>query len=296
MSLIFSLTFAAAVLRISVPYVLAALGGFWSERAGIVNIALEGMLLTGAFAAAAAGALGQSASLGILGGVAAGVAIAALYAWLALWLEADQIVCGIAINLVADGGTRFFLKTLFGSSSNSPRVSAFDTLGQVASSVWLHPIVIGTGILVAVSYVVVYRTRFGLRVRAVGEHPIAARSLGVPVRRIRLAAILLSGALAGLGGAWLAADQRQFVAGMSNGRGYIALAALILGRWRPHSAAAAAALFGAAEALQITLQTQGQGLQRFGWAIQMLPYVLTLIALAGLVGRVRAPRALGRTS
>jgi ABC-type uncharacterized transport system permease subunit len=145
---------------------------------------------------------------------------------------------------------------------------------------------------VALLHVVVYKTRFGLRLRAVGEHPEAAESLGVKPARVRWAALVAAGALAGLGGAWLAADQRQFVAGMSNGRGYIALAAMIFGKWRPAWAAAACLLFGLAEALQIALQAAGVGVP--GWAVQMLPYVLTMVTLAGFIGRSQAPRALGR--
>src|SRR5262249_29575586 len=147
-------------------------------------------------------------------------------------------------------------------------------------------------VLVALFHVVLYMTPFGLRLRAVGEHPAAAASLGVRPARIRWAALLLAGALTGLGGAWLAADQRQFVAGMSNGRGYIALAAMIFGKWRPAWAALACLLFGVAEALQIALQAAGVGVP--GWAVQMLPYVLTMVTLAGFIGRSQAPRALGR--
>ena len=281
-----SLAFLAAVLRISVPYVLAALGGTWSERAGIINIALEGLLLTGAFAATIGAYASGSAVVGITAGALAGALLAALYALLVIRFGADQIVCGIAINLLADGATRFLLKVTFDSSSNSP-------------------LMLVTALLIGLSHVLLYRTPFGLRVRAVGEHPEAAASLGVRPRRVRLVAVLLSGALAGLGGAWLAADQHQFVAGMSNGRGYIALAAMIFGKWRPTWVAAAALLFGAAEATQIALQTAGVGDAPFdgrrtagvglpAWAVQMLPYVLTMVALSGFMGRAKAPSSLGK--
>jgi len=152
--------------------------------------------------------------------------------------------------------------------------------------------VIATVLVIVASHVLLYRTPFGLRVRAVGEHPEAAASLGVRPARVRVTAILLSGALAGLGGAWLAADQRQFVAGMSNGRGYIALAAMIFGKWRPAWVAAAALVFGAAEATQNALQTAGVGVP--GWLVQMLPYVITMVTLAGFIGRAVPPRALGQ--
>jgi simple sugar transport system permease protein len=279
-----SLGFAAAVVRITVPYALAALGGTLSERSGVINIALEGLLLIGAFAATLGAWFGHGAIAGVLGGVLGGAALGALYALLVVTLGGDQIVCGVALNLLADGLTRFLLKAIFGSSSNSPRV---DDWGHVGTR--LIGLTVG---LVLLIHFVVYKTPFGLRLRAVGEHPEAAASLGVRPARVRWAALVLAGALAGLGGVWLAADQRQFVAGMSNGRGYIALAAMIFGKWRPAWAAAACLLFGLAEAMQIALQAAGVGIP--GWVVQMLPYLLTMITLAGLIGRSQAPRALGR--
>jgi general nucleoside transport system permease protein len=279
-----SLGFAAAVVRITVPYALAALGGTLSERSGVINIALEGLLLIGAFTATLGAWAGHGAIAGVVGGIAGGAAFGALYAFFVVTLRGDQIVCGVALNLLADGLTRFLLKATFDSSSNSPRIDAWSDVGTR-----LIALTVG---LVALIHVVVYRTPFGLRLRAVGEHPDAAASLGVKPARIRWAALVLAGALAGLGGAWLAADQRQFVAGMSNGRGYIALAAMIFGAWRPVRAAAACLLFGLAEAMQIALQAAGIGVP--GWAVQMLPYVLTMVTLAGVIGRSHAPRALGR--
>jgi simple sugar transport system permease protein len=279
-----SLGFAAAVVRITVPYALAALGGTLSERSGVINIALEGLLLIGAFTSTLGAYFGHGAITGVLGGVAGGAAFGALYALLVVTLRGDQIVCGVALNLLADGLTRFLLKATFDSSSNSPRVDAWGNVGTR-----LIALTVG---LVALFHVVFYYTPFGLRLRAVGEHPEAAASLGVKPARIRWVALVVAGALAGLGGAWLASDQRQFVAGMSNGRGYIALAAVIFGSWRPMRAAAACLLFGLAEAMQIALQAAGVGVP--GWAVQMLPYILTMVTLAGLIGRSHAPRALGR--
>ena len=281
---ILSLGFAAAVIRITVPYALAALGGTLSERSGVINIALEGLLLWGAFCATLGAWFGHGAFAGLVAGTLGGMALAALYALLVVTLGGDQIVCGVGLNLFADGLTRFWLKATFDSSSNSPRV---DDWGHVGGR-----LILLTLALVALVHVVVYRTPFGLRLRAVGEHPEAAESLGVAPARIRWQALVIAGALAGLGGVWLAADQRQFVAGMSNGRGYIALAAMIFGHWRPARAAAACLLFGLAEALQIALQAAGVGVP--AWAVQMLPYVLTMVTLAGFIGRATPPRALGR--
>jgi simple sugar transport system permease protein len=292
MSAFLSFAFLAAVLRISVPYALAALGGTWSERSGVINIALEGLLLTGAFAAALAAYFTGSAAAGVSAGAMAGALLGSVYAILVIRFKADQIVCGIAINLFADGVTRFFLKVTFDSSSNSPRIAAFGAGGGGLLETLTNPLVLLTVFLILFSHGLLYRTRFGLRVRAVGEHPQAAASVGVRPQRIRMIAVVLSGALAGLGGAWLAADQHQFVGGMSNGRGYIALAAMIFGKWRPAWAAAAALLFGAAEATQIALQTAGVGIP--AWAVQMLPYVLTMVTLSGFMGRAKAPSSLGK--
>ena len=278
-----TLAFLAAVLRISVPYVLGALGGVWSERSGVVALGLEGMILASAFAATLGAYFTHSALIGLGAGMAGGVLLAALYALLVLRFRGNQIVCGVALNLFADGATRFLLKAIFGSSSNSPVIGAW---GQLAL-----PIIGVTILAVLGSQLLLQRTSFGLRVRAVGEHPGAAASLGVGVLGVRFFAVLLGGALAGLGGAWLAADQHQFVGGMSNGRGYIALAALIFGGWRPWVAALAGLLFGFAEAGEIALQAAGLGLPP--WAIQMLPYVLTMVALAGVIRGPAAPAALG---
>jgi simple sugar transport system permease protein len=221
--------------------------------------------------------------------------LATVYAFAVLWLRADQIVTGVAINLLADGLTRYLLKLRYDSASNSPRIGAFASLssthGGLAGAL-LHPLVIGCVLAAFGVRFLLARTRFGLRLRAVGEHPAAARSLGVDPRRVRLGAVALAGALAGVGGAYLAAEQHQFVAGMSAGRGYIALAAMIFGRWRALPAVAACLLFGAAEALQDRLH----GGVIPGWLVAMLPYLVTLVVLAG-VGRGRgagAPAALGR--
>jgi len=207
--------------------------------------------------------------------------------------RADQVVAGVAINLLAVGATRFFLRLAFDSSSNSPRVAGFggEQAGTGLFSTLSNPLVwMGVLALPLVAWLL-YRTPFGLRLRAVGEHPQAALSLGVPVTRIRYMGVLLSGALAGLGGAYLAADQHQFTNEMTAGRGFIALAAVIFGRWDPKRVAIACLLFAAAEALQIQLQ----GLQLVpSQFVEIIPYVLTIVALAGIVGRSVAPAALGK--
>jgi general nucleoside transport system permease protein len=275
-------SFIFQVLRIATPYLFAAAGGTIAERSGIVSLGLEGYMLAGACAAAFGSYYGDSVWTGILCGAAGGAVFAAIHAVATIRYRADQIVSGIAINILAVGATRFALKLAFGSSSNSPRVpggaSAALELAGLLSIVLVAAVLDGT--------------RFGLRVRAVGEHPEAAASVGVVVGRIRLIAVLASGVLTGLGGAYLALDQHQFSDEMTAGRGFIALAAVIFGRWQPLRAGAACLLFAAAEAVEINLQGTSTIPSQF---VEMIPYVLTIVALAGIVGRSIPPAALGKT-
>lgn len=289
------LVFLAQTLRIAIPYLFAASGGVISERSGLIGLGLEGYMLGGAFCGAVASYYSGSAWVGLLGAAAGGGALALLYAVTAIRFRADQVVLGVAINLFVTGATRFFLKLAFHSSANSPRVPG---LGVEQSGTGLVTLVgnplIWLGILaVAVIAWLLYRTAFGLRVRAAGEHPTAALSVGVPVHRVRYIAAALSGVLAGLGGAYLALDQHQFSADMTAGRGFIALAATIFGRWDPFRAALACLFFAAAETLQIQLQGSQVIPSQF---VEMIPYALTIIALAGVVGRAVAPAALGRVA
>jgi simple sugar transport system permease protein len=289
------LVFIAQTVTASTPLVLAAMGGVVSERSGVATIALEGYLLAGAFGAAVAALATGSAAAALGCAALAGGLMAAVFALGAVALRANAIVVGVAVNLLAAAGTRVALKVLYDSASNSPpllthaaragslsRVALTESLAQPA--VWLAPLA------VALVHLVLFRTVYGLRVLAVGEHPEAARSQGVAVGRVRIGALVLGGAIAGLGGAHLALHQHEFVAYMSGGRGFLALAAVILGSWRPTRAALAAVGIGALTALEATLA----GRVHFRPAIlQALPYAATLIAVVGVVGRTRAPRALG---
>ena len=289
------LVFLAQTLRIAVPYLFAASGGVISERSGLIGLGLEGYMLGGAFCGAVASYYSGSAWVGLVGAAAGGGALALLYAVTAIRFRADQVVLGVAINLFVTGATRFFLKLAFHSSANSPRVPG---LGVEQSGTGLVTLVgnplIWLGILAVVVIAwLLYRTAFGLRVRAAGEHPTAALSVGVPVHRVRYIAAALSGVLAGWGGAYLALDQHQFSADMTAGRGFIALAATIFGRWDPFRAALACLFFAAAETLQIQLQGSQVIPSQF---VEMIPYALTIIALAGVVGRAVAPAALGRVA
>ncbi len=283
---ILSLAFLAQMLRITVPYALAALGGVMSERSGVINIALEGILLAGAFTGAVAAYELDSVAAGVVFGAVGGIAVAALYALVVLTLRADQIVAGVAINMLSYGLTRYFLKLLYNSTSNSPTTPGFDDELFANPVFWM---VVAIALLV---YAVITRTKWGLRVRAVGDHPEAAHTLGISVPSIRWRAVLSSGLLAGLGGAWMGLSNHGFVAEMSGGRGYIALAAVIMGSWRPQWAVAACLLFGFAEALQLNMQASNIGIP--GEVAQIFPYVLTMVTLAGFIGRSRAPASLGQ--
>ena len=290
-----ALDFLSQTLRIAIPYLLAAAGGVLSERAGLIGLTLEGYMLGGAFCAASISYAMGSPWLGVIAALIGGAALAMLYAVSSIRFRGDQVVIGIAINLLAVGLTRFFLRLFFDSSSNSPRVPGFEVKGSGVGFTALatNPLFwIGLVVLPLVAWVL-YRTPFGLRVRAVGEHPAAAASVGVPVNRVRYLAVVASGMAAALGGAYLALDQHQFTDQMTAGRGFIALAATIFGRWEPRGAALACVLFAAAETLQIRLQGTHAIPSQF---VEMIPYALTIIALAGVVGRAVAPAALGKTA
>lgn len=282
-------TFLAQMIRIAIPYLFAASGGVVAERSGIVSLTLEGFMLSGAFGAVLGTYYSGSPWIGVLSGMFAGLIFSIIHAITTIRYRADQVVVGVAINLLAIGVTRFFLKLFFASSSNSPRVAGFG--GNIRAGGFDNPLLwLGLVIAPAVAFLI-YRTPFGLRVRAVGEHPEAAESVGVSVARVRYIAVAVSGILAGLGGVYLALDQHQFTDQMTAGRGFIAISAVIFGRWSPIRAALACLLFAAAETLQIQLQGAHAIPSQF---IEMIPYALTIIALAGVVGRAVPPAALGK--
>ncbi|MDE3153395.1 MAG: ABC transporter permease [Gemmatimonadota bacterium] len=288
------LAFLSQTIRIAMPYLFASAGGVLSERSGLIGLGLEGYMLSGAFCAALGSYYSHSPWIGLAAGLAGGTVFAALYGLCSVRYKGDQVVVGVAINLLAVGITRFFLRFAFGSSSNSPRVPGFSVAETGSGLLALaHDPMIWMGALaMPVVGWVLYRTPFGLRVRAVGEHPGAALSVGIPVARVRWLAVLLSGAIAGMGGAYLALDQHQFTDQMTAGRGFIALAAIIFGRWDPPRVGLACLLFAAAETFQIRLQGASAVPAQF---VEMIPYVLTIVALAGVVGRAVPPAALGKT-
>lgn len=277
-----------ATMRLATPLVLAALGGMFSERAGVINIALEGMMLAGAFTAAAVTWSTGSPWVGLLAAIAAGVAIAALYAVACIRYRADQVVAGTAVNILLVGIPALLSGALFFSSGSTPNIEKTQQLPY-------FPIILAA-LAVPASWYVLYKTPFGLRLRAVGENPAAADAAGVNVARLRYVGVMLSGALAAIGGAYLSIGQSSlFTRNMTAGRGFIALAALIFGKWRPVQTLLACLLFGFTEALSIQLQ----GIKIGGTEIpvqfiHVIPYLVTMVALAGFIGRSRAPRALGQ--
>src|SRR5437868_2850335 len=279
-----ALLFLDSALRISVPYALAAVGACFSERGGVINIALEGIMLNGALAYVLGASATGSPWAGLLAAVVAGLLTAALHALVTVRFRADQITSGLGINLLSAGLTRFVLKQVFHSSSNSSRVEGFDQFAipglsalPVVGSVVGSPLVVLSVLIVIAGQWLLFRSVFGLRLRAVGERPESLATLGRSVGLQRTQGLLISGALAGIAGAWLASEQHSFTDGMTGGRGYIALAAMIVGKWTPLGAAAACLLFGAAEALQIVLQ----GSRFPSELLQMTPYVVTMPALPG---------------
>lgn len=289
------------------PLVLGALAGVVSERTGVINIAIEGQFLMGAFFASVASSLAYSAEMGLLGGILAGVALSALLAAFALHYQVDQIILGVVLVTLALGLTTFLLGQIPGSQEN-PTLHGYlnepVTLERIEIPVLSEIPVVGPGFFrhtllaylmfgaVVLVTVLLYKTRWGLRVRAVGEHPRAADTVGVKVNRIRWSAVLLGGALAGLGGAFYTVGSTgAFDANPSNGQGFIALAAMIMGRWHPIGATGAAFFF----AFMLASKDQLSVLARIpSEALAAAPYLITVIAVAGFVGRVRPPAANGQ--
>ena len=284
---VFSLGFLAQVLRIGVPYALAAMGGAVTERSGVIDLALEGKLLFGAFTAAAVGHATGSAVLGLAGGIAAGMAVAAVQVGFSLGLGANQVIVGFALNLIGAAGTRFLLQVVYGEGANSPPCPAY------GSEVLGNPIVWLTAIAAVAVPFALRRTRWGVRLRAAGDRPDALVAVGVPPARARLAAALVGGALTGAGGAQLSLAVGGFVADMTSGRGYIALAMVILSGWRPAWAVIACLGVAAADALRITFQITGVPIAHE--LVALLPYVTTLAVLVIFRGDRRSPpRSLGK--
>ncbi len=305
MSTVVLLTLIASMLRATTPLLLAALGGLFSERSGVVNIALEGIMLFGALAAAVTAQLVEAPAvardpnavvpyapwIGLLAAMVAGAAVAWIHALVSIRYKADQIISGTAINLMAIGIPAVVLTGLYHNSSTSQPIQ--NRLPQWGwGPLTFSPLVYLAFLLVPLVWYVVFRTPFGLRLRSVGEHPEAADSVGIDVRRMRYAGVMLSGVLAGLGGAYLSiGNLNQFITEMSGGRGFIALAALIFGKWHPLGVLGATLLFGAFQATETLL---GGAKLLPPTLVQSIPFILTMLVLAGFVGRSIAPKAIGK--
>ena len=304
-----------ATLRVSAPLVLAALAGLFSERAGVVDIGLEGKMLAGAFAAAAVASLTGSAWLGLLVAIGVSIVLALLHGFACITHRGNQVVSGVAINILASGLTMVIGLYLFNQGGQTPSltnearflsielpgvdlISGIPYLGTVYKELISgHNVLVYIAFLmVPFTYWVVYKTRFGLRLRAVGENPNAVDTAGISVTQIRYLAVICCGVLCGIAGAYIStAHNAQFVRDMTAGQGFIALAALIFGKWRPVSVLMACLLFGFLDAIAVRLQ--GVVLPVIGEVpvqlIEAMPYLLTVILLAGFIGKAVAPKASG---
>jgi general nucleoside transport system permease protein len=291
---------ASATLIASTPLVLAALGGVMCERSGVTNIALEGIMLTAAFAGFAVAFALHNLAVGLLAAVAAGMLIAALHAVLSIEFLVDQIVSGAMINILAVGVTGVFYRTSLQQGVAGPGTLPIWRIPVLSSIPVLGPILFQNAlvtylmlVLVVVVHLVLFNTVWGLRTRACGEHPLAAETAGVNVKLVRYVNVIASGALGGLGGAYFSIQQiGQFLPNMTGGRGFIALAAMIAGKWTPIGAILLSLLFACSDAVGARLQSLGVHvpIQLTG----MLPYVLTIVVVCGAVGRSVAPAAVGR--
>ncbi len=284
---IFDFAILASTIRMATPLLIAGIGGMFAERSGIINIALEGKMLLGAFSAVAVSYYTGNPWLGILGAILIGGLLGFLHAVVSIKYSADQVVSGVAINLLAMGLTAFLLQTLFHVSGTSPAVSRLPVWGGFGPIVYLG------AVLAILSHIILFHTPFGLRLIAAGEHPKALDTAGVSVFRVRYMGVIISGCLAGLAGAQLSiGTMTVFVEGMTAGRGFIALAALIFGKWTPLGTVGACLLFGFTDALGMRLAGLGVGIPH--QFIQMIPFIFTMIALVSVVGRARPPKAIGQ--
>ena len=297
---VLSLAMLAQIVRSAVPYAAAAIGGVWSERSGVVQIALEGLLLASALAAVTVHHATGSAWAGAAAGIFAAAALAAAHAALVVYAGVDPLVNGFAVNLLAAGLGGVVLRVVYGSETGSPVVSGFAGPWAGATSgpallarAIVDPTTLAAAASIAATAVILRSTRFGLRLRAAGEGPAAAAAAGIAVERVRAAAIAVGGAIAGIGGVALAYDEHRFQAVMSGGRGFVALAAVVLSRWRPARAALWCLLFGALDALRIVLPDRSAVSHE---VLEMVPPVVTLLALALVLGRRGAvpPAGLGK--
>lgn len=293
MSEIFTIALFFSTIRFATPLIFAALGGMFSERSGVINIALEGLMLAGAFVAAVVTYETSNPYLGFLAGILAGAIVAGVYAVTVIEFEADQVVAGFGINILMLGVPALLSSAIYDSAGSTEQIAKNNLLPSFFD---INIASIVAVLLIPVCWYVLYKTRLGLRLRAVGENPAAADAAGISVKNLRYTGVILSGVLAAAGGAYLSIGQSSFFTrGMTAGRGFIALAALILAKWQPVPVLLACLFFGFTEALTIPLASYklASGETIPVQFVQIIPYVLTIIVLAGFIGLSRAPKALG---
>ncbi len=285
---LFALPLLLTSLRFATPLILTAVGATFNERSGVINIGLEGMMLFGAFAAAYGSFMTGNPWAGVLYAMAGGGIMALILAVVCVTLKADQIVVATGINIFASGITVYLLQVFFDSAGRSPRVPRLPPLRVLGAR--YNPMTILAIIVVPVAWYILFKTPWGLRIRSVGEHPSAADTLGIKVNRYRFICVIVSGLMAGLAGAHLAiGDGGAFLREMTEGRGFIALAAMIFGKWNPVGAFGAALVFGYFEAVSIRVTLPGVPSE----FIRSIPYVMTIIILAGAIGRATPPASIG---
>lgn len=296
------INFLNVAIRAAIPILIAGLGLVVCSRAGVVNIGAEGMMLMGAVMGYAGSFLTGNPWLGLLIGMATGATIGILFAALVITFRADQTVIGVAIGVLGSGLSITLNRAIFGMEGLTPAVQTFPTVAIpfLSDIPLLGPILFNNNVLVYITYVIIvllqilmFKTELGLKIRAVGEHPRACDTLGINVAAIRYGAIIFSGVMCGFAGAYMSLAQlNNFVEGMVAGRGYMALSAVIFGKWKPVGVLIATLVFGLGEALQYKLQAINSGVPyQF---LKMIPYILTILAIAGIVGRSQGPAASGK--
>jgi simple sugar transport system permease protein len=295
-----TISILAITITKATPITLGALAGIMSERTGVVNIGIEGLMLTSAFTGFMVGVYTKSLAIALVAAIASGALLALLHAVLSITFRVDQIISGTVVNILAVGLTGYLNRQLFATGAPAglsvlpridiPALSGLPWLGPILFQ--QKPIAMAAILLVIVLHFALFRTKWGLRTRAVGEHPLAADTVGVNVNRLRYMNVVLGGAIAGLGGAYFTLESvPHFEPLMTNGRGFIALAAMIFGKWTPFGAWGAALLFGVAEAIPTAMQLQGINVPF--QIVGLLPYILTIVVVAGAVGRATPPAADG---
>lgn len=293
---IISFAFLSQVIRLYTPYYLGASAANFTERGGVINIAVEGFMTFSAFSYVLFSIKLASPVFGIFITILLSLVLALLYGLFTVGLKVNHIVTGIGFNLFIAGLTKFFLVYFFQSASNSPQAPSIPSLSllreiPIIGTLIADPIILFSFLLIPLSQFILFKTRFGLRLRTAGENPEAGDSLGLKIRLYKLYGVLISGVLSSLAGMWLASSQNSFSDGMIAGRGFIAIAAMIIGRWKPINIFYACLMFATLESLEITLQIAGTGIP--SQLVQMLPYLITILVLLGFVGKTKPPAADG---